>query len=179
MTAVAALDRAAVLRVLGGVPDPEMPAVSVAELGMVVDARVVDERRVEVDLVATYSGCPAVAVIRDDVSAALRRELGVDEVEVRFVTSVVWTPDRISDAGRVKLREFGIAPPGSGQHLTSGAGGLVLVQLGALGAGGRAGVVCPYCGSTDTVQDSAFGPTPCRSSQWCSTCRQPFEAVKP
>lgn len=151
---------------LGRVPDPEMPPVSVAELGMVVDVRL-DERadgtRVEVDLVPTYSGCPATAVIREDVVAAVGALEGVAGVEVRFVNHVTWTPERITPEGREKLRAFGIAPPGSGL-------GPALVGLG--------GVTCPLCSSRNTVADSPFGPTPCRSTHYCRDCRNPFEAVK-
>lgn len=147
--------------VLDVVPDPEMPPVSIGELGMVVEVRV-DGGRVEVDLVPTFSGCPAIAVIREDVERALRPLAGVDEVEVRFVRDVVWDPERITFAGRRKLAEFGIAPPGSGQTL--------------LGIGG---VKCPLCGSRDTVADSPFGPTPCRATNYCRGCRNPFEVIKP
>lgn len=151
---------------IAGVPDPEMPPVSVADLGMVVDVRVRPAdggARVEVDLVATFSGCPATREIRTDVAAAVGALDGVADVDVRFVRHVTWTPERISDAGRDKLRAFGIAPPGSGQ-------GTTLVTLG--------GLTCPLCGSRDTVGDSPFGPTPCRSTHYCRACRNPFEAVK-
>ncbi len=160
--------------VLDTVADPEMPPVTVAELGMVVDVRVADDggrTRVEIDLVATFSGCPATAVIREDVTRAVAAMDGVDEVAVRFVTSVVWDPERITLPGRRKLQAFGIAPPGSGQ---------TLVQIGSRTATGRpVGVVCPLCGSTDTTADSPFGPTPCRSSSYCNACRNPFEVIKP
>lgn len=154
--------RAAIARV----PDPEMPAVTVADLGMVTDVRVHAEpggARVEVDLVPTFSGCPATHEIRADVAAAVAALDGVAGVEVRFVRHVTWTPERISAAGREKLRAFGIAPPGSGQ-------GPALVTLG--------GLTCPLCGARDTVGDSPFGPTPCRSTHYCNACRNPFEAIK-
>lgn len=147
--------------VLDTVPDPELPPVSLAELGMVVDVTV-EHGTVHVDLVTTYSGCPAYTVIDEEVTKAVAAMEGVEEVDVRFVRDVVWTPERISDAGREKLRAFGIAPPGSGQ---------TLVQIG--------GVTCPNCGSKSTVADSAFGPTPCRSTHYCRDCRNPFEAIKP
>lgn len=151
--------------VLDTVPDPEMPPVSIAELGMVVDVRT-RGGAVEVDLVATFSGCPAIGVIREDVTAALSAMPGVDRVTVAFVNDVVWTPERISETGRAKLMQFGIAPPGSGQ---------MLVQLGQR----PVTVTCPLCGSRDTVADSPFGPTPCRSSSYCNACRNPFEVIKP
>lgn len=148
--------------VLEGVPDPEMPPVSIVDLGMLVDVRV-DGGRVEVDLVPTYSGCPALTVIRQDVVEAVSAVGAVDEVVVRFVSDVVWEPARISTEGRRRLAEFGIAHPGEPR-----AG---LLQVG--------GVTCPLCGSRDTVADSPFGPTPCRSSHYCRACRNPFELIKP
>lgn len=151
--------------VLDTVPDPEMPPVTIGDLGMVVDVSV-DGGRVDIALVPTFSGCPATAVIREDVARAVALLAGVDDVSVRFVRDVVWEPERITAEGREKLREFGIAPPGSGQ---------TLLQIGGL----RGGVRCPLCGSRDTVVDSPFGPTPCRSTNYCRACRNPFEAIKP
>lgn len=147
--------------VLDAVPDPEMPPVSIGDLGMVVGVAV-DGGAVAIDLVPTFSGCPATAVIREEVAKAVGELAGVTAVEVRFVRDVIWDPERITARGRQRLREFGIAPPGSGQ---------ALLQIG--------GVRCPLCGSRNTVVDSPFGPTPCRSTNFCRACRNPFEAVKP
>lgn len=147
--------------VLDAVPDPEMPPVSIGDLGMVVGVAV-EGGRVAIDLVPTFSGCPATAVIREEVAKAVGGLAGVTAVEVRFVRDVIWDPERITARGRQRLREFGIAPPGSGQ---------ALLQIG--------GVRCPLCGSRNTVVDSPFGPTPCRSTNFCRACRNPFEAVKP
>jgi ring-1,2-phenylacetyl-CoA epoxidase subunit PaaD len=156
--------------VLDAVPDPEMPPVTVGDLGMVVDVRV-DGDAVAVDLVPTYSGCPATAVIREEVTRAVGALPGVGAVDVRFVRDVVWEPERITPRGRERLAAFGIAPPGSGQ---------VLLQIGPRpGSAGPPGVTCPLCGSRDTVADSPFGPTPCRSTHFCRACRNPFEAIKP
>ena len=165
VTAACIVTEAAVHAVLDRVPDPEMPSVSIAELGMVVDVRVTGGA-VAVDLVATFSGCPAVAVIREDVTTALLALEGVHSVDVQFVRDVVWEPARISETGRRRLAEFGIAPPGSGQ---------TLLQIGR----SPQAVTCPLCGSCDTVADSPFGPTPCRSSSYCNACRNPFEVIKP
>ena len=151
--------------VLDTVPDPEMPPISIGELGMVVDVAV-DGTHAQVDLVATFSGCPAIAIITEDVAKAVLAIDGIDTADVRFVNSVVWEPERMSEAGREKLKAFGIAPPGSGQ---------TLVQLGVR----PMPVTCPLCGSRDTVADSPFGPTPCRSSSYCNACRNPFEVIKP
>ena len=161
MTTATVVDQAAVRAVLDAVPDPEMPPVTIGQLGMVV-AVAVEGGAVTVNLVPTYSGCPATAVIRQDVANAVGALPGVTAVQVNFVRDVVWDPERISAEGRENLRAFGIAPPGSGQ---------TLLQIG--------GVTCPVCGSRDTVADSPFGPTPCRSTNYCRACRNPFEAIKP
>lgn len=161
MTTATVVDQAAVRAVLDAVPDPEMPPVTIGQLGMVV-AVAVEGGAVTVNLVPTYSGCPATAVIRQDVAKAVGALPGVTAVQVNFVRDVVWDPERISAEGRENLRAFGIAPPGSGQ---------TLLQIG--------GVTCPVCGSRDTVADSPFGPTPCRSTNYCRACRNPFEAIKP
>lgn len=146
---------------VASVPDPEMPPVTLGDLGMIVDVRLRDGG-VDVDLVPTYSGCPATYVIREEVVKAVGAVTGVGDVAVSFVNTVTWVPERISEDGRRKLREFGIAPPGSGQ---------TLLQIG--------GVTCPLCGSRSTVADSPFGPTPCRASHYCKACRNPFEVIKP
>jgi len=161
VTTTTAVSEEAVRAVLDAVPDPEMPPVTIGELGMVV-AIAVYAGDVTVDLVPTYSGCPATAVIREEVAKAVGALPGVTAVRVNFVRNVVWDPDRITPRGRDNLRAFGIAPPGSGQ---------TLLQIG--------GVTCPLCGSRDTVADSPFGPTPCRSTNYCRACRNPFEAIKP
>jgi ring-1,2-phenylacetyl-CoA epoxidase subunit PaaD len=161
VTTATVVDQAAVRAVLDAVPDPEMPPVTIGQLGMVV-AVAVEGGAVTVNLVPTYSGCPATAVIRQDVAKAVGALPGVTAVQVNFVRDVVWDPERISAEGRENLRAFGIAPPGSGQ---------TLLQIG--------GVTCPVCGSRDTVADSPFGPTPCRSTNYCRACRNPFEAIKP
>ena len=165
MTAATTVSADGIRAVLDTVPDPEMPPISIGELGMVVAVRT-SGSHVDVDLVPTYSGCPATAVIREDVEAAVAAAPGVESVTVTFVSDVVWEPERISEAGRDKLKQFGIAPPGSGQ---------TLLQIGR-----RADpVACPLCGSRNTVADSPFGPTPCRSSSYCNACRNPFEVLKP
>jgi ring-1,2-phenylacetyl-CoA epoxidase subunit PaaD len=183
------VDRAMVLAALGDVPDPEIPAVSIVELGMVGDIEVGD-RGIRVELLPTFVGCPALEVIRDSVQRRLG-ELGVAvEVEVSFATP--WTSDRISREGREKLRRSGFAPP---PHLRAATGRSlpVLARMAAprrpseAGPVSRAGalmatsdvVECPYCGSTRTTLENLFGPTQCRSIRHCPDCRQPFESFKP
>lgn len=151
----------AVLDALAQVTDPEMPPVSIADLGMVV-AVAVDDGRVAVDLLPTFSGCPAIPMIETDVRAALAALDGVEAVTVRWRRDLVWDPEMITPAGREALAAAGIAPPGSGQ------------QLLAVG-----GVRCPWCGSRNTRADSPFGAAPCRSTHTCRDCKTPFDAIKP
>ena len=157
------LDIAAVRAALGDVPDPEIPVVSVVDLGMIGEIRIGPDG-IRVDLLPTYVGCPALDVIRSRVEGRLR---SFDRpVEVRFDFRVPWTSDRITPAGREALRASGYAPPGPAQPDAP-----LLVQLGRP-------VECPNCGSTRTVLENAFGPTRCRAIHQCTACRQPFESFK-
>jgi ring-1,2-phenylacetyl-CoA epoxidase subunit PaaD len=149
---------------LAGIPDPEIPVISLVDLGVVRDVAV-DGEHVRVDFTPTFLGCPALEVMRTLMSEAVR-ELG-GEPDVRVVTEEPWTSDRITPEGREKLREAGFAPPGPRP-----AGGLQLVDLQ------RGAFRCPYCGSSETKLENLFGPTPCRSIRYCTSCRQPFEQFK-
>ncbi len=168
-------DVEALRRAVESVPDPELPPVDVGDLGMLHDLAVAEDGAVRIELLPTFSGCPATDMIARDVEAAVRKVPGVTAVEVRFRFSPPWTPERISPAGRERLREFGITPPGAVV-----APGEVLDRLERRGALPTMTPrrPCPYCGSEDTVTDSAFGPTPCRSLHFCHSCQQPFEAFK-
>jgi ring-1,2-phenylacetyl-CoA epoxidase subunit PaaD len=163
VTSLDALERA-VSSALDGVHDPEIPACSITDLGM-LERLEVTEDTVEVDLLPTFVGCPAKDLIGQDVTQAVRGVARGREVRVRFVHDPPWTTDRITERGRARLREFGIAP-----HWEGGA---VAVSLMA-----RSGVRCPFCGSTETVMESPWGPTPCRTQHWCRSCRNPFEGFK-
>jgi ring-1,2-phenylacetyl-CoA epoxidase subunit PaaD len=149
---------------LAEIPDPEIPVVSLVDLGVVRDV-VVEGGRVRVDFTPTFLGCPALEVMRDAMAGRIA-ELGA-EPDVRVVTDDSWSTDRITPAGREKLREAGFAPPAPRE-----AAPPTLVQL-------QSSVFrCPYCGSTDTRLENLFGPTPCRSLRYCANCRQPFEQFK-
>ncbi len=157
------LDPETVLRALEDVKDPEIPVLSVVELGVIRSVHVTGDA-VAVDFAPTFAGCPALEVMRAAIDDRLRA-LGASPVEVRLVLSPPWTTDFISDAGRAKLKAFGLAPPPC--H-----GGLIQVILAEDAA-------CPYCDSTDTTLKNSFGPTLCRAIYVCNTCRQPFEQFKP
>ncbi len=152
-------------RALQDVVDPEIPAVSVVEMGMVNRVDVDDDGRVMVEILPTFSGCPALDVIGQHVRERIAREPGVASVDVRFVFDPIWSTDRITAEGKEKLKGFGIAP-------ATLARGKPLPMLQ------REPVACPFCGSTRTAMDNLFGPTPCRSLYRCLDCRNPFERFK-
>lgn len=146
-------DEASVREILRGVSDPEIPTVSIVDLGIVERVSVTGSA-IEIELLPTFVGCPALDIIRDAVLGALvPLQL---PVTVAFTWRVPWTSDRISDLGRARLAASGFAPPAAPTD-----------------------VRCPYCRSDRVAMDSAFGPTQCRSLFYCRECRQPFEAFKP
>jgi ring-1,2-phenylacetyl-CoA epoxidase subunit PaaD len=167
-------DLAAVRRAVEDVPDPELPPVTLGMLGMVHDVRI-DDGHVAVELLPTFSGCPAIEMMERDVVTAVTEVPGVVDVRVRFRYDPPWTAERINDEGREALREFGIAPPGGDLPNVPRPDGRMALPLAMTPPSVRP---CPYCGSEDTSQDSAFGPTPCRDLRWCNGCSQPFEAFK-
>ena len=158
----AAYSRDEILRWLGQVPDPEIPVLSITDLGIVRDVEIGE--RVIVALAPTYSGCPATEVIEKSVLDALQ-DHGIDDVEIKRVLSPPWTTDWITDEGRDKLRDYGIAPP------EKGAGKRALLR-------GERQVACPRCASTATELVSEFGSTACKASYRCSECLEPFEYFK-
>lgn len=159
------LSKEEILAVLDRVKDPEVPVISVVELGLIRDA-VWDAGKLRIDLSPTYSGCPALKRIEDDVRAALLAK-GVYEVEIRQVYSPPWTTDWISEAGRTKLEKYGIAPP-----LPVEEDQLVIFPKKA-----RL-IACPFCRSKNTRKTSEFGPTACKALYFCDGCCQPFEYFK-
>jgi ring-1,2-phenylacetyl-CoA epoxidase subunit PaaD len=168
--AVPDLDR--IRAAVAGVPDPELPPVTIGMLGMVHDVTV-EDGEVRIELLPTFSGCPATDMIERDVVTAVEAVAGVERVRVRFRYDPPWTAERIDDEGRERLREFGIAPPG-GEVAGVRPDGRPTLPV-APTASPRP---CPYCGSQDTVRESSFGPTPCRDLRFCASCQQPFEAFK-
>ena len=147
----------AVWHAIESVTDPEIPVLSIVDMGIIADVRL-RERKVTVDVTPTFVGCPAVDLIRANIQTALEA-IGEKEVEVNIVFDPPWTSDRISDRGRRKLKEVGFSPPTTG-----------LVQIGMA----PPPVPCPYCDSPNTSMESMFGPTLCRAIYYCNACRQSF-----
>ena len=149
---------------LAEIPDPEIPVISLVDLGVIRSVDVSGEQ-VRVEFTPTFLGCPALEMMRDAMAERIAA-LGA-EPEVRVITDDSWSTDRITPEGREKLRASGFAPPAPREN-----GGPQLVQL-------RSNAFrCPYCGSRDTALENIFGPTPCRSVRYCRSCRQPFEQFK-
>jgi ring-1,2-phenylacetyl-CoA epoxidase subunit PaaD len=160
------LTRDEVFDILQTVPDPEIPVISVVELGVVREVEVTDDG-VTVTMTPTYSGCPAMKEMEADVRTALA-ERGVANVDVRMVLAPAWTTDWIGPEAREKLREYGIAPPGKAEA----TGGFVTLTRA------QPAVECPWCGSHDTRLQSEFGSTACKAIHVCNACREPFDAFK-
>jgi ring-1,2-phenylacetyl-CoA epoxidase subunit PaaD len=148
--------------VVAEVPDPEVPVLTIDDLGILRDVTLDADGRVEVTITPTYSGCPAMDAISADVKAALAAH-GLSDVHVRMVLAPAWTTDWMSAAGRRKLLDYGIVPP------QPRAEGPVMVALA---------LRCPQCGSPDTRELSRFGSTACKSLWVCSTCHEPFDHFK-
>jgi ring-1,2-phenylacetyl-CoA epoxidase subunit PaaD len=159
------LTRESVFEVLGSVMDPEVPVISVVELGVVRDA-IIDGDRVTVVMTPTYSGCPAMREMEADVVRALT-DAGASAVTVDVRHAPAWTTDWMGPEAREKLRAYGIAPPGKAEQ-----GGLITLTRR------RAPVACPFCGSSDTELRSEFGSTACKAIHMCRACRQPFDEFK-
>ncbi|MFE4211756.1 1,2-phenylacetyl-CoA epoxidase subunit PaaD [Streptomyces sp. NPDC056844] len=151
-------------RLAGSVPDPELPVLTLDELGVLRGVQADGPDKVTVRLTPTYTGCPAIESMSADIERVLH-EHGVTEVSVVTVLAPAWSTDDISDEGRRKLAEFGIAPPRPG----GGPGGPVPLTLS---------VRCPHCGSTDTELLSRFSSTACKALRRCVACREPFDHFK-
>lgn len=147
--------------VLKSVSDPEIPTVSIVDLGMVEKIEV-NENHVRVELLPTFLGCPALNIIEKNVVDALNKLATVEKVEVIYVKSPPWTSDRITEEGKAGLKKYGIAPPPT-----------------KIENDGSWHINCPYCGSPFHSIENIFGPSACRSILYCKSCKNPFEAMKP
>jgi ring-1,2-phenylacetyl-CoA epoxidase subunit PaaD len=143
--------------------DPEIPVLSIADLGVLRGVEVTGDGTVEVAITPTYSGCPAMDVIGVEVALALVKA-GIEKARVRHVLSPAWTTDWMSEEGRAKLLAYGIAPPAA--------------KSSRRALFGDDGAACPRCGSADTRLTSAFGPTACTTLHVCGACGEPFEKVR-
>jgi ring-1,2-phenylacetyl-CoA epoxidase subunit PaaD len=159
--------------VLRQVPDPEVPAISVCDLGIVRDVVVHDDvPGLEVIVTPTYSGCPATEVISQDIASAVNAA-GLGPARITMRRAPAWTTDWITPEGRTKLRDYGIAPPDACGSGTAAADGVSPIRVMARN------VPCPRCGSAQTERLSAFGSTACKALYRCIACREPFEHFKP
>ena len=154
---------AEVWEALEAVMDPEIPVISLVEMGIVREVSC-SENRAAVTITPTFSGCPALEVMQKDIIQAVEN-LGYAQVEVRIILAPPWSTDWISTSGRSKLHSFGITPP----ELHNGDVHTALLQPAQ----------CPYCSSIKTTLRNSFGPTPCRMILTCNDCKQPFEQFKP
>src|SRR3990167_6990450 len=157
------LSKEQVLAALHDVKDPEIPVVSIVEMGLIAEV-LVEPERVRGKITPTFAGCPAVEVMRAETEKRIRA-LGVKDVKAEITFEPPWNSNRISPEGRRKLKEFGLAPP----RPYTGVGDFIQVHF----------VACPYCDSEDPSLESAFGPTLCRAIHYCNHCQQSFEQFKP
>ncbi len=162
MSAMSAVDPATVREIVAEVLDPEVPVLTIEDLGILRDVTVDEHGHVEVTITPTYSGCPAMDAITADVTKSLT-DKGFDDVAVRMVLSPAWTTDWMSDAGKQKLLDYGIAPPQPRRDTS------VMVALS---------LRCPQCGSPETHELSRFGSTACKSLWVCESCLEPFDHFK-
>jgi ring-1,2-phenylacetyl-CoA epoxidase subunit PaaD len=153
-----------ILKALEDVKDPEIPTISVVDLGIITDVQVDEDDSVSVKMTPTFAGCPALRILEHLVKDRIK-QLNIENVDVETTFDVPWNTNMISEKGRAMLKKHGLAPPP--EH--SG-----LVQIDILKH-----VQCPYCGSTNTELKTPFGPTLCRSLHYCNNCMQAFEQFKP
>lgn len=157
---------------LAQVPDPEIPVISLTDLGIIRGVEWQDDTLV-VTVTPTYSGCPATSVINLDIEAALRAK-GIQKLRLERQLSPPWTTDWITPEGREKLRAYGIAPPVDG----TAADGRLAGRIARLAGTSNLVIACPRCGSTKTEKVSQFGSTPCKASYRCTDCLEPFDYFK-
>ncbi len=158
------LTKETIWSILKEIPDPEIPVISIVDLGIARDVRI-DGEKVTIDITPTYSGCPAMNAIEQDIHHKLK-EAGVELVEIKIVYSPVWTTDWLNDEAKEKLRKYGIAPPEKSSSDKS------------LLTGNKKRIVCPRCGSEQTLLISHFGSTACKALYKCEICLEPFDYFK-
>ncbi len=158
------VDPLEIKRILSVIPDPEIPVISIEELGILRDVRVEGEQ-ITIDITPTYSGCPAMKVIEQDI-VSLLHEKGMDKVKVNLIYSPAWTTDWITEGAKEKLRKYGIAPPEKST-----------VDKGTL-TGKPKNLSCPRCGSKHVEMVSQFGSTACKALYKCLDCKEPFDYFK-
>jgi ring-1,2-phenylacetyl-CoA epoxidase subunit PaaD len=149
------------------VVDPEIPVLTIADLGILRNVEVTETGKVIVTITPTYSGCPAMDAIRDDLKTAFAKE-GYQDVEVDLVLAPAWSTDWMTDAGKQKLQEYGIAPPTGKSHAARHAGPIRLTMA----------VKCPQCASLNTKELTRFGSTSCKALYVCQDCKEPFDYFK-
>lgn len=162
---VMSLNKDTILKILEGVTDPEIPVLTIDDLGIVRDVTINDDDSIEIIITPTYSGCPAMNMIEVNIVAALQ-EQGFEKVKVRTVLSPAWTTDWLSEAGKAKLKAYGIAPPV----------GHSINKRELFGEGPE--VECPHCSAKNTKMISQFGSTACKALYQCQECREPFDYFK-
>ena len=155
-----------IMQLLCTIPDPEVPAINIVELGVVRGVEIQNDT-VQVTITPTYSGCPAMKAIEDEIVKTLLAN-NITQFKIKTVLLPPWTTDWLTDEAKQKLQDYGIAPPQqtTNQHLT------------AMLSGKKIAVTCPYCKSGDTKLSSAFGSTACKALHYCNACQQPFEEFK-
>lgn len=166
-------DIAQVWQWLAEVPDPEIPVISLTDLGIIRDAHFEEDGTLVVAVTPTYSGCPATSIINLDIETALRAR-GIAKLRLERRLSPPWTSDWLSAEGRDKLRAYGIAPPVDG----TAADGVIAGRIARLTGSGNLVIACPFCGSNKTERLSQFGSTPCKASYRCTDCLEPFDYFK-
>lgn len=149
---------------LEAVKDPEIPTLSLVDMGVITSVTLEENGQVHVEMTPTFTGCPAIEVMRMEVEQTLKAH-GMEQIQVRVSFDTIWTSDRLTEKGRASLLKFGLAPPPVHEQIFD-------IEI-------LSHVPCPNCGSTDTVLRSPFGPTLCRSLHFCHSCRQGFEQFKP
>lgn len=172
MAAATHPDLATVWHWLSEVPDPEIPVISLTDLGVIRDLAWQDDTLV-VTVTPTYSGCPATGIISLDIETALRAR-GIARLRLQRQLSPPWTTDWLTDEGREKLRAYGIAPPVDG----TAADGRLAGRISRLAGSTNLVIACPRCGSARTEKISQFGSTPCKASYRCTDCLEPFDYFK-